>query len=258
MALASNALTTENVVSVPQKKYFRQRAHANPLSDHSFLYPICSSKMNWHPFYPKYFDENGKSIDMEKVKKVEIVDVGCGYGGMLTALSPLFPDSLILGLEIRMKVSSFVHQRIQALRTNQNTHQNIAVLRTNAMKYMINLFGKGQLKKLFFLYPDPHFKKSKNKWRIISSSLLSEYAYLMAGGAIVYTITDVLEVHEWIKSHFLQHPLFVQLTPEEYSSDPIVPLLGESTEEGQKVTRNNGDKYKAIFKKIEDPLLSVL
>jgi len=91
----------------------------------------------------------------------------------------------------------------------------------------------------------------KNKWRIISSTLLSEYAYLMAVGAIVYTITDVLEVHEWIKSHFLQHPLFVQLMPEEYATDPIVPLLGDSTEEGKKVTRNNGDKYTAIFKRIK-------
>lgn len=33
---------------------------------------------------------------------------------------------------------------------------------------------------MFFLYPDPHFKKAKHKWRIINKWLLSEYAYVLA------------------------------------------------------------------------------
>jgi tRNA (guanine-N7-)-methyltransferase len=32
---------------------------------------------------------------------------------------------------------------------------------------------------MFFLYPDPHFKKNKHKWRIISQNLLTEYAYFL-------------------------------------------------------------------------------
>lgn len=35
--------------------------------------------------------------------------------------------------------------------------------------------------------------------------------------------------------------------------DPIVEKLYESTEEGQKVTRNKGDKFLAVFKRIPDP-----
>jgi hypothetical protein len=35
---------------------------------------------------------------------------------------------------------------------------------------------------MFFLFPDPHFKESKHEWRIISRSLLSEYAYLLCDG----------------------------------------------------------------------------
>lgn len=35
---------------------------------------------------------------------------------------------------------------------------------------------------MFFLYPDPHFKKTKHKWRIINQTLLAEYAYLLAEG----------------------------------------------------------------------------
>lgn len=68
---------------------------------------------------------------------------------------------------------------------------------------------------MFFLYPDPHFKKSKHKWRIINQSLLAEYAYVLAVGGIVYTVTDVKDLHDWMKQHFNEHPLFEQVQEEE-------------------------------------------
>ena len=62
------------------------------------------------------------------------------------ALSPLFPDTLILGLEIRVKVSDYVQDRIRALRAAPGGgFQNIACLRSNAMKHLPNFFRKGQV-----------------------------------------------------------------------------------------------------------------
>lgn len=49
-------------------------------------------------------------------------------------------------------------------------------------------FIKFQLKKMFFLYPDPHFKKAKHKWRIINKWLLSEYAYVLTEHVSKYAI----------------------------------------------------------------------
>lgn len=93
----------------------------------------------------------------------------------------MFPDAVILGMEIRVKVSDYVMDRIAALRSQHpGRYQNIACLRSNAMKYLPNYFRKGQLTKMFFLYPDPHFKKAKHKWRIINNTLLAEYAYILA------------------------------------------------------------------------------
>lgn len=64
----------------------------------------------------------------------------------------MFPNNLILGLEIRVKVSDYVNDRIKALRVQHpDQYQNIAVLRTNAMKYLPNFFHKGQVQ-IFFLY----------------------------------------------------------------------------------------------------------
>ncbi|XP_037831294.1 tRNA (guanine-N(7)-)-methyltransferase isoform X2 [Kryptolebias marmoratus] len=169
--------------SMPQKRFYRQRAHSNPMAHHTFDYPVCPDEMDWSKLYPELATSDQSERD---TPRVEFADVGCGYGGLLVELSPLFPDKLILGLEIRVKVSDYVQDRIQSLRaSNPGSYQNIACIRSNAMKYLPNFFLKGQLSKMFFLFPDPHFKKTKHKWRIISPTLLAEYAYALRVGKIL-------------------------------------------------------------------------
>lgn len=52
----------------------------------------------------------------------------------------------MLGIEIRVKVSDYVINRVAALReTVPNQYTNIACVRTNAMKYLPNYFHKGQV-----------------------------------------------------------------------------------------------------------------
>ena len=99
----------------------------------------------------------------------------------------MFPDTLMLGMEIRVKVSDYVQERINALRLlHPGSYGNVACLRSNAMKYLPCYFQKAQLTKMFFLFPDPHFKKAKHKWRIINETLLAEYAYVLAEGVSEY------------------------------------------------------------------------
>ncbi|XP_067655230.1 tRNA (guanine-N(7)-)-methyltransferase-like [Haliotis asinina] len=247
---------------LPQKKYYRQRAHSNPISDHSFDYPVDPWHMDWSEHYPQFCKPPDTEIGDTGVRtrpthQVEFADIGCGYGGLLVQLSPLFPESLILGMEIRVKVSDYVKDRIKALREqNPEQYQNIACIRTNAMKYLPNYFFKGQLSKMFFLFPDPHFKKTKHKWRIISQTLLAEYAYTLRVGGKVYTITDVKDLHDWMVEHFEAFPLFQRVSEEELKEDIVVDKLFNSTEEGQKVTRNKGEKLLAVFMRIEDPFCS--
>jgi len=251
---------TPPAAKLPQKKFYLQRAHSNPMADHSFDYPISPDQMNWHQYYPKYFpspkeedERHDDPADLQPRPQVEFADIGCGYGGLLVSLSPLFPDTLMLGMEIRVKVSDYVKDRIQALRQqNPGQYENVACVRTNAMKLLPNFFAKGQLKAMFFLFPDPHFKKTKHKWRIINDTLLAVYAFVLRVGGLIYTITDVKDLHDWMVDHLDAHPLFQRLSEEECSKDLIVTKLYESTEEGQKVTRNNGDKFLAVYRRIED------
>lgn len=233
---------------LPRKRFYRQRAHSNPFSDHQLEYPRSPDAMDWTKLYPHYVGDDGKMT-----QRVEIADIGCGFGGLMVDLSPEFPDKLILGMEIRVQVTHYVEDRIIALRQqNLETegYQNINVLRGNAMKFLPNFFHQAQLEKMFFCFPDPHFKQRKHKARIITNTLLSEYAFVLKPGGIVYTITDVLDLHEWMVKHLDEHPLFERCGEEWEEQDVCVKIMREATEEGKKVARNKGDKFVRCYRRL--------
>lgn len=131
--------------------------------------------------------------------------------------------------------------------------QNAACIRANSMKFLPNFFKKDQLSKIFICFPDPHFKARKHKARIVSTTLNSEYAYVLRPGGIAYTITDVEALHEWMVEHFTAHPSFERIPDEEVEQDPCVEVMRRETEEGKKVERNKGQKFVALFRRLEDP-----
>jgi hypothetical protein len=59
----------------------------------------------------------------------------------------------------------------------------------------------------------------------------------------------VIQYHEWILECFAATKLFEKVTDEELEQDPIFPYIFGISEEGQKVTRNSGDKYHAIYRR---------
>lgn len=154
-----------------------------------------------------------------------------------------------------MQVTEFVVEKIKALRAQNpgGPYQNASCLRANTMKFLPNFFRRGQLSKIFICFPDPHFKARKHKARIVSSTLNSEYAYALRPGGIVYTITDVEALHEWMVEHLAAHPLFERVAEEEQEADECVAVMRTETEEGKKVERNKGQKFVALFRRLEDP-----
>ena len=234
-----------NEGDMPQKKFYRQRAHCNPLSHNdAFEYPLKPELMDWSKeHYP-----NGGATPT-------VLDIGCGFGGLTLALATLLPNEVILGMEIRAKVTEYVRLRILASRKeNPGQYQNCSVMRTNSMKYLPHYFGRGSLHKLFFCFPDPHFKRKNHGRRIVSERLLSEYAYVLkVGVGRLYCITDVKELHEWHVAKCDAHPLFRKLSENDgkLKDDPCVHAMTVETEEGKKVTRNKGNKYFAVYERID-------
>lgn len=149
----------------------------------------------------------------------------------------------------------YVQDRIRALRNQDpgnKAYQNIANVRANTMKFLPNYFKKHQLKKIFFCFPDPHFKARKHKARIVSTTLNSEYAYVLRPGGTIYTITDVEDLYNWMVEHFAAHPSFEQLSETDVEGDPCIKAMSD-TEEAKKVERNKGPKFIACFKRLKDP-----
>lgn len=197
---------------------------------------------------------------------VEFVDVGCAFGGMLFELAPLFPSTCMLGLEIRSKVVAFAREKAEAFRNEaksivssaeedpaspvaRHDYQNVWFDQLNVMKFGSNCFERGQLSKLFFCYPDPHWKRKNIRRRIISPSLAQEYAYWLKPGGLLYTVSDVEELETWMVDSLGKCPLFRRLTDEELSSEEhqkILKVVVNSSEDAQRTERKGLQKHFAV------------
>jgi tRNA (guanine-N7-)-methyltransferase len=255
--------------------------------------------MDWSQHYPAYIATPEQPSETNQLtttttsglpkmlQQVEVADIGCGFGGLLFALAPKLPNTLLLGLEIRVSVTEYVQEKAKAMRaqallqqqkqqqedqdqpeaakphnilgnraqlaTPGADYQNVSCIRANTMKFLPNFFTKHQLSKIFLCFPDPHFKARKHKARIVSHTLNSEYAYALRPGGKVYTITDVEDLHLWMVERFEGHPSFERVREAEVEGDECVGVMREETEEGKKVGRNGGRKFVAVFRRVEDP-----
>jgi tRNA (guanine-N7-)-methyltransferase len=118
-------------INMPKKSLHRTHAHINPFNPLSIAHPKNPSFVDWSQHYPvayglpnpgkvvvntkKYpVEGNYKSLPDTSLtlKTPQILDIGCGYGGLMFQLIKGFPDKLILGLEIRETVADYVGLKI--------------------------------------------------------------------------------------------------------------------------------------------------
>lgn len=231
------------IPNMPKKADYRQRAHCNPLSDRCIPYPLSPDVVDWKEYYPILKTDDNKIEEPYPT----ILDIGCGYGGMTFALSPEFPDKLILAFEIRSTVTTYVAKKIAAYQA-QGLHPNIAVQWANTMRTLMRYLRPHTIEKIFILFPDPQFKHSKLKWRIISQQLLDEYAFIMKENARLYLVTDVRQYYQETTPLIDAHPLFRKV--EDYSDDKCAEIAQNATEESKKVTMNGGKKFVAVYERI--------
>uniref|UniRef100_A0A7S3MS21 tRNA (guanine-N(7)-)-methyltransferase n=1 Tax=Favella ehrenbergii TaxID=182087 RepID=A0A7S3MS21_9SPIT len=266
---AASETSPQKRVNMPKKNNHRMHAHINPFTPLKMPTPQNTRFADWSLHYPSYYGstDNNKDRIVVNTKHYKIayeteasqqdgptptvLDIGCGYGGLMFELTKIFKDELILGLEIRDKVANFAGEKINSLRINSGYKDclNTAVLRTNAMKSLHNYFKKDSLEKMFFCFADPHFKKSNHRKRIVNTALLTDYCYMLRPGGKVYVVTDVEDLHNWQVSKLEEHPMFERVPEEEDQADPCVKAMREGTDEAQKVIRREGNIWHAVFKK---------
>lgn len=158
-------------VNMPKKGLHRMHAHINPFNPLNMEHPKNPDFCDWAKHYPQHYDQseipivvNTKKYPVPGAYKVQvgnqgkvptILDIGCGYGGLLFQLKKAHPDQLILGLEIRDKVANYVGEKINSMRhnTDRASCMNTAVIRSNAMKTFSNYFRKGSVSLTVFMVP---------------------------------------------------------------------------------------------------------
>eukprot|EP00918_Siedleckia_nematoides_P096641 GHVU01211999.1.p1 GENE.GHVU01211999.1~~GHVU01211999.1.p1 ORF type:complete len:300 (-),score=40.57 GHVU01211999.1:368-1267(-) len=261
-----------------------------------FYFDCCSAKL--HPI--SYESEQPSRVNGRSGPQVEILDIGCGFGGLMMRLGPEFPETLMMGMEIRERVTNYVGEKIWALRANNRKsksgavpaeggataggvddggsaasvqakpppgaqldsdprsslpglYDNVTVIRTNAMKYLPNYFRRGQISKIFICFPDPQFKKKHLRRRIINTSLLPLYAFLLKEQGILYAITDLEFLYNWHEKVLTASPLFEKVDYEnELKDDPCIDAIKHSTEEGHKATREGRGGFISIYRRVSD------
>ncbi|KAF9762363.1 tRNA (guanine-N(7)-)-methyltransferase [Nosema granulosis] len=210
------------------KRDYRQRAHSNPFKDLDVEIPTNPQEVDW----TKYF-ANGS--------KPEFLDIGCGYGRFMFESAKIHKDN-ILGLEIREKVYEYVKNIIK-----QENLINVGVIKTNALLFLPNFFEEKSLKKVFVLFPDPHFKKRKQKGRVICCQMMNILEYILEDKGRLYISTDVKELFSDMVETVLKSGFFTRLSEEEAIKDDLYEVTYKNTDEALRAGVKSGHTFGAIF-----------
>ncbi|KAM0679070.1 tRNA (guanine-N(7)-)-methyltransferase (tRNA(m7G46)-methyltransferase) [Binucleata daphniae] len=129
--------------------------------------------------------------------------------------------------------------------TNIHAYDNIAVLHTNGMLFLQNFFDKNTLEKIFVLFPDPHFKKKKQKARIICKQMLDTYSYVLQQKGRIYISTDVKTYYDSMIACFEEHCDFLRVT------DELEIEIVRQSDEALRAGVKTGESYGAVYEKIK-------
>ena len=218
-------------LNLPKSVKFRTRQHVNPLNNFDYEVPSSPESIDWSFHFPLAHglqnglikegntsrfpsNYNSKNQFANKSINIDILDIGWGYGSLLLQLSMLYQNDIIFGMEIREKVTDYVIDKINVLRSNSNYKQymNVSAVRTNAMKCLPNYIHPNSLSKIFVCFPDPYFKTSQFKRRIINTQTVNEIVNLLKPNGRIYTVTDVHNLHLWNLNHLSNNKQLVKVT----------------------------------------------
>lgn len=208
------------------KRDYRCHAHTNPFKDMNLDLSESPESVEWS----KHFENS---------KPPTFLDIGCGYGKFLMETAKKFPEENILGLEIRGKVFEYVSQKIESC-------NNCGIIRTNALLFLPNFIEKNSLKKIFILFPDPHFKKRKQKGRIVCKQMMQVLKYLLIEEGELYISTDVKELFQDMCNIIVDSNCFIELKDTE--DDILYQMCYKETDEANRAGIKSGHTFGKVFK----------
>lgn len=225
------------------KSRFRQ--HVNPLAR---KFQMLSEI---HEDWPK----DGTFIDPNLPLHI---DIGCGKGGFLLELAmdrektpvPAEGQRNLLGLEIRPSVVQFAKERIE----RRNLAGKVDFIGCNANVDLERILEKytqyGEVDLVSLQYPDPHFKKSHQKRRVVTPQLVHTLSKIMKENSEIFIQSDIKEVLDSMRETIRDFGIG-------YFEDTIDSLdeylehnpIGVPTEREVSVLKQNLPVFRTVFRR---------
>jgi len=132
------------------------------------------------------------------------IEIGPGRGGFLFERAAAAPDRRILGLEIRLKWSAIVDERLR----KAGLGDRVRALNADAREALSRLGPDASIHTFFLHFPDPWWKKKHTKRLVMGPGLLDSIARLLRDGGELYVQTDVEERGEQYEAQISAHEAF--------------------------------------------------
>jgi len=147
------------------------------------------------------------------------IEIGPGRGGFLFERALACPEARLLGLEIRLKWSWIVDERLRA----RGFGARARVLNADAREALPRLRPDASVARFYLHFPDPWWKKRHHKRLVMGTSLLDSIARLLEDGGDLFVQTDVEDRASLYADQIGTHP---DLEPA--GETPGSPLLTEN------------------------------
>lgn len=206
----------------------RIRHHVNPLTD-AQRRPIPIP--DWSEIYPD-------------LSRPFWIDLGSAAGEFLIQMGDTDPSWNYLGLEIRKPMVDIALQRRDAAGV-----RNVHFMYANILFHLDDVLASlpaGSVRRVTVLFPDPHLKRRKHKWRQLQPSVLGVLACHLPPGAELHFATDVPQLYCDTTELLADQPAFRLV------SRPVVNPFPVDSDREKHSRRLGRPVYRAVYVRVND------
>lgn len=206
----------------------RVRQHVNPLSA-KYRKPLVLPE--WENIY----------LDVNQPLHL---DIGCARGKFLLQMAPLYPNINFLGVEIREPLVIEANEQRDRLQLS-----NLHFLFCNINLYiepLLRSFPPKTLQWVTIQFPDPWFKRSHQKRRVVQPNLVQAIADYLVDTGSVFLQSDIKEVAEEMADNFLTDTGFQKQHQDTWLPNNPFPI---ATEREIATFNKNEPIYRMLLKK---------
>jgi tRNA (guanine-N7-)-methyltransferase len=138
------------------------------------------------------FEMRGKWAEFFGNNNPIILELGCGKGEYIVALSARYPDKNFIGIDIKG-----ARMWRGAKTTFENNVKNAAFIRTR-IDQIVGLFAENEVSGIWITFPDPQPTKARK--RLTSPMFLNRYRTFLKQQSIIHLKTDNKEFFDYTLS----------------------------------------------------------